>query len=664
MMAANPSPKKKFWAAAIQWLAASTALVYALVQFFPSAPAPAVTIDGSWIQALHVGFENNWQFGRDIVFTYGPWGFLCSGYYPPTFATSMVVWAVLAIVFWWAGWRVACHFSNNMIFSWLWLVSFIGVTGISGGQAFDIRSVGWVLLLLFLHFFVEDGSITARQALLAMALGLLSLVKFTSLIESSIAVCVIAADNIFRQRRFPWSAVLFTGSVLFFWIAAGQNLNLLWPFLLNSRQMTDGYAEAMQLGGSDTQDVTGCICFLLEALVLVALTGSAGWRRHGRFGIFPMIGLGAILFLTFKHGYLRDDVLHETTASLALLVASLGCLTITWPLLKQKKDWSGSANLLLFTGILFLSSLMFNGWFPEDGLLAQYVRTFSIHNILAPAKSLADTEHLREIYGQNLAVIRKQFQIPPIEGDVDIYPWNQMALFAQGLQYHPRPIIQSYSAYTPELAELNAAYLRSYRAASNILFGIDPLNGHFPSLEDGLSWPELLTRYDIKNTNGTFLLLKHVDSPREYHLTPLIETTVNFGETIRLPDVTNAPLWAEMEINKSVFGNIVSVFYKPTILRMMVSMRGGQNLYFRLVPGMARGGFLLSPVIGDKSSFISLASTDGWRNLSGLEVTTITISAATKSGATLCYQSRIKLRLYRLDYPRQNINQTNSISIK
>jgi hypothetical protein len=119
-----------------------------------------------------------------------------------------------------------------------------------------------------------------------------------------------------------------------------------------------------------------------------------------------------------------------------------------------------------------------------------------------------------------------------------------------------------------------------------------------------------------------------------------------------------------MEINKSVFGNIVSVFYKPTILRMMVSMRGGQNLYFRLVPGMARGGFILSPVIGDKSSFISLASTDGWRNLSGLEVTTITISAATKSGATLCYQSRIKLRLYRLDYPRQNINQTNSISIK
>jgi hypothetical protein len=646
MMFMDAPAKKIFPAMAVRWLAAGSALIYALAQFFPDPAAPAPTIDGSWTQVLHVGFEQRWQFGRDIVFTYGPWGFLCGGYYPPTFVISVAVWAVLAFVFWWAGWKVAGHFSGNKFLSWLWLAGFTGVAGISGGQCFDIRCIAWVLLLLFLHFFVEDRPITARQGLLAIALGLLSLVKFTSLIEAAIVVGVITADMVLRRRRFPWVAVLFAASILFFWIAAGQQLNLLWPFLLNSRQMTGGYAEAMQLGGTEVSDV---ICFLFAAAMLVVLTTYAAWRRHGRFGIFPAAGLGAILFLTFKHGYVRCDSIHETTAGLSLLVAALTCVAVIWPVLELKKRWLRPASLLLVAGILFFSSFTFNGWFPQDGLLAQFVRTFSMANLLAPAKSLADMGSLRKTYDQNLEAIRKQFPIPAIEGDADIYPWNQTALFAHGLKYRPRPIIQSYSAYTPELAELNAMWLRSDPAASNILFGIDPLNNHFPSLDDGLSWPELLARYNIADTNGTFLLLKRRDTPREFHLAPLNETTIHFGENILLPATTNTVLWAEMEINKSALGNLIATFYRPPILRLMVSLRDGRQLYFRLVPGMARGGFLLSPLIGDKAAFVSLASADGRRDLSGLEITSMTISAATKSGSTICYQSPVKLRLYRLE---------------
>jgi hypothetical protein len=676
MTAKDSSSKKRFWATAVRWLAASSALIYALVQFFPGTPVSAPTIDGSWMQTMHVAFEQHWQFGRDIVFTFGPWGFLYGGYYPPTFVTSIIVWAMLAIVFWWAGWRVACHFSGNKLFSWLWLAGFIGLSGliqdfqrdpsgvwVSGfigtagvpiGQCFEIRSVAWVLLLLLLHFFVEDRPITVRQALLAVALGLLSLVKCTTLMEATVVIGVIAADNVFRQRRFPWIATLFAASILFFWIAAGQHLSLLWSFLLNSRQMTDGFTEAMQYGVAETLFV---ICFLSVVTMLVALTGYVAWRRHRRFGMFPVAGMGAVLFLTFKHGYVRSDSIHETTAALSLLVAALACLAVMWPVLQREKKWSRQATLLLVAGILFVSSFSFTSWFPNNGLLAQFVHTFSVRSILAPVKSLADTGRLQRTYDQNLATIRKQFPLQPIEGDADIYPWNQMALFAGGLSYHPRPVFQSYSAYTPELAELNAAHLRSDHAAGNILFEIDPLNGRYPSLDDGLSWPELLTRYDIADTNGTFLLLKRAAAPREYHLTPVEEKTIHFGETFTLPATTNATLWAEMEINKSMLGTVAEALYKPALLRLMVSLRDGRQIYFRLVPGEARGGFILSPLISDKKSFVSLASTDGWSNLSGLEVTAITISAATKSGSTLCYQSPVKLRLYRLDYPRQELNK-------
>ena len=60
-------------------------------------------------------------------------------------------------------------------------------------------------------------------------------------------------------------------------------------------------------------------------------------------------------------------------------------------------------------------------------------------------------------------------------------------------------MIQSYAAFTPELADLNAAYLRSSHAPDNVFFECAPIDDHYPSLDDGLSWPVLLTRYDIRD---------------------------------------------------------------------------------------------------------------------------------------------------------------------
>lgn len=94
--------------------------------------------------------------------------------------------------------------------------------------------------------------------------------------------------------------------------------------------------------------------------------------------------------------------------------------------------------------------------------------------------------------------LRQQAPLPRVAGAVDLYSMGQDYLFASGLSYCPRPIIQSYSACTPELARLNTAWLRSGQAAPNLFFAIQSVDERIPSRVDGLSWPELLTLYDIK----------------------------------------------------------------------------------------------------------------------------------------------------------------------
>ena len=114
--------------------------------------------------------------------------------------------------------------------------------------------------------------------------------------------------------------------------------------------------------------------------------------------------------------------------------------------------------------------------------------------------------------------------------------------------------------------------------------------------------------------------------------------------------VTNAgPLWAELEINQTFGGAVFTALYKPPALELAVSLQDGRQFAFRVVPGMVQKGFLLSPLIRDKASFVLLDSPEGWRSLTGLQIKSMVIYAATPSGLTPCYRSALRLRLYRLE---------------
>ena len=644
--------KKIRWMAVIRGLAVAGMFLYVFSRFVPCRSIddyPFIDdIDNAWTQALHVAFSQHWQFGRDIVFTYGPWGFLARGYYPPTYPAAVIAWTILSLVFLWAGWRLACHLSGNRLLSWLWLIVFTGAASIPVGNDFDGRLAAWVVLLLFLHFFVEEGAFTPTQAVLVVSLGWLSLVKFTGLMESVLVVALIAADNVFRHRRFPWIVPLWAASLLFFWVMAGQHLSSFGPYLGNSWQIASGYTEAMmRTGRMETRDVCG---FLLLAVLLCMMTGGVAWARLRFWGALPLAGLGGILFIVFKQGYVRHDR-HVVAAVMSLLLVSLACLALVGPAKGRKM---GQA-LLLLAGSVLMASLVFRYRFPDNDLWTQWAGTFKPGNLMGPVTGVF-TGRLRNDYEKDLAKIREKYLVPPMQGGADLYSSFQTILFAHGLRYQPRPVIQSYSAYTPELARLNATHLQTDRAAGNLLFAIEPIDGRFPALDDGLSWPELLTRYDLRSASdalGKYLFLSRSAVPREYHLSPLQDALARWGEPVTPPSATNGPIWVEIEIKKSLIGTVVSMLYKPPVLLLTVSQRDHGQQDFRLVPAMARGGFLLSPVIGDSRAFAALASVDGQRGLAGREVMSMTLSADTRSHSTICYQSPMAVRFYRLDFPRQ-----------
>ena len=594
-----------------------------------------------------MGFATHRQFGTDIVFTYGPWGFLGCGYYPPTYLISVMAWVSLSLVFLYAGWRLACHFSGNRLVAGLWLVGFTAAVSIPAKDDFSIIPVAWIMLLLCQHFFMEEPTLTPTQILLAASMGWLSLVKFTNLMECAIVIAVIAADYVFRQRRFPWIVAVWVASLLFFWVAAGQHLDSLEPFLLNSCRITAGYTEAMMLSGET--ETRAAVCYLLLAALLCVLFGRLAWLRRRYFAVLPTTALGMILFIVFKMGYVRNSWEHEATSAMVLVLVSLMCLAVVR---QGQKRLLGAVMCLLVFAMLFASST-FNYWLPGNGLGRQFVQSFRLTSLFAPVAASV-TGSLRNEYESSLASERKDFLLSSIKGSADLYSYNQIFLFAHGLSYQPRPVIQSYSAYTPELAEMNAAHLRTAQAADNILFAIQPLDGRFPTLDDGLSWPELMTRYDLKgvaDAEAKFLLLSRAVAPRTFHLIPLQKVTARMGELIAVPTMIKDPVWVEIVIKKTLAGKLASTFYKPPVLMLEVTLKDDTKHGYRLVPGMAASGFLLSPIIADNASFAALATT-GWRqDLASSEVKWLAVSVNTQFGSTAYYQSPIAMRFYCLHCP-------------
>jgi hypothetical protein len=177
-------------------------------------------------------------------------------------------------------------------------------------------------------------------------------------------------------------------------------------------------------------------------------------------------------------------------------------------------------------------------------------------------------------------------------------------------------------------------------------------------LDDGLSWPELLTRYEVESVlppgrDIQFLLLKRSTQPRRYELTPICQTTIAFGSPLQLPGLEEGPIWAEVVVRPTIAGRMLTAAYKPPLIWMETVSPDGQKAKYRLAPDVAKSGFLLSPIVRDSVWFRWLATTPwhdpAWQHLlAGKGVQSIQFLVPDEPW---CYDRQISVRLFRLVFP-------------
>jgi hypothetical protein len=607
---------------------------YVVLVFVPWVPRSwQPPCNNSWALVLHDAFLKHEVFGTDVVFTFGPYGFLYFGAVPQTYALTLSGWILIGVGYAIAVWKTL---ELSALPPWARLLGALLVTAVTASvdvvdaQVFSFAafaSAAWIL--------VRPKDIPSN-VLVGAALALASLVKFSWLIAIAPCVAVMTVFGLMRERRSALVGVAYAVGGTLLWLATGQSMDSVGTYISSSLEVTSGYAGAMQLG--HPWGMTNVWAYVSLAVFLVGFPAFALFRRDSLEAIAFSGTMAFLLLIAFKGGFVRHD--HHEVVSMALLVS---IATLLFYVVRQRMVASVAVAAAL---VLFGFCVGLHEKNPSfESRLGKTVRFRGVADFFVfMSGKVNPTRH----YADDMEPIARNQPFEMLSGTVDLYPWGGIdVMYANKLEVKHRPVFESYTAYTSQLARINRDFLRTASAPDQLLFAIRSLDQRFPAMDDGLSWPEILTRYDILNEQHGYLLMQRRENPREYRMTAIGETRLQPDTLVALPEAD--ALWAELDLPLTSKGRLLKQLYKPKILILVIQLADGNTHTFRLIPDVASAGFLISPVIPNNAAFAVFQNQAGDSRLSQLRPRAIAISG--EAGFAGHYDfGKSKLRFFRMEF--------------
>jgi hypothetical protein len=601
-----------------------------------SFPAVATTrnLDTSWATALAEIFKHGMKAGTEIVFTYGP--LALGSFHPDTFwfsyAFEVTLSALIAVV--------CARFAAMMPSLPSRIIALVAL--LIATTTPETRYFAFAVILGVLQVKSHDWS-PLRLAWTMGCLALVGLLKFTFLaLGVGLTLLVPLAAEKPRWRPVLLAPALFAGWFALFWLLAAQPLQNIPSYLVRSLEIASGYSEAMSMPGNGLHNNLALQLHVLFVLSLLSRPDIVKLRQ-GRIGV-AIVALG--LFMAWKQGFVRQDYWHFISyfgfvvlcpvALLALAPIPPGPLApLSWAIFGVTAISAYGAYLHVAVG----------GPRHGDMLAATLARLGSSHSCLLGPLDCETGQ------SSTYRAAREAWQLPRIReavgsASIDLVSHDQLALFANELNWRPRPIFQSYSAYTEELAKLNGDFLRGPRAPEFIMANWGTIDGRFLQHDDGQVVLEVLRRYrPVLEENGFLLLKKRPTIDRGTSDGAIVfRINARFGQSIHLPEEQDGLYTLQIHFRYSLMGRIRRIAFRSPPLWFHASVSNGEQKKYRIIPSLARSEFLISPLMEWNGDLISIYDRKPARRLVSLRFLN------TKAGEDV-YHPEFEIILRRYPFP-------------
>jgi len=540
-------------------------LVLAAVLSLPAQfmVSPGMGLDPSWKMALQLASINKMVFGRDFIFTYGPLGDLLI--HAATFKAAQLGYDLFVLLSLVGLYRVVLP-DRPRVVDGLLLLALALVT--------KTCLLAWPATVLFnlLGFWLWRTAGTGNFWPAGLALGTAFLLFFGKVNYGLVVVVFVPAYGLglawLEPRKRAVGISLLAGLPLV--IAAGclglgvngrEYLRAAWELIA-------GYNEAMFMQVASGQGLA--LGFVL-AIVAVAYAGRS--RTDGKFQVLLLPVLLLATYLLCKNAFVRADAAHAGSFFFGLPLL-LAAWVVCWPGARPVR-------------ILLLASLVYP--------LAEYPRynDCGVQSIL-PGRYISevvsspwhlDADFLRDRLNESCPEARLPREAAAAIGQatVDVMPWDVSLVIRNGLNYHPRPIPQSYCAYTPWLDHCNASFLAGTNAPEYLLYvcaKTRTIDFRPAAWDEAMTKRALLENYRLEadfnvlpptglgqTGPSTVFVLQH--SPRCCRLLPVATNTVDLAlnQPLRIPATTNLVVLT-LAAQRSWFGTLKSTLWKPSELEV------------------------------------------------------------------------------------------------
>jgi len=611
------------------------ALIYFTLLIGPwqfSMPKPGG--DWSYHAVIAHALVSGWEWGRDVILTYGPLGILYSRLFVEgTLLATAVFWIVVCLV-------LAINFLDlvkSVPLSWA-AVLFVGF-------AVPFKPVFFIIPLLAAigTFRVPRPVATWKILLLVLLAGPAAMIKLPFGILSLAIFLVLDTDRVLR-KTVPLYVPAFLASMFAAYLYAGQDPLYFLEFLSRSAGAVSGYSEAMQFWGSFLE----LGCFLITCFVFGILFWYCEFRRLAkprsavRTVLFAAC-LGLFLFMIFKQSFVRQDV-HTITGWDALSAGVAAYIASVWHRLDTTKPAFASVVVIIFASAY---SLVGQSYWGQLSLWQKFFGT-PLQQLASAAILVADPQtwlaHNRINREGSLAALKNGTPLSALDGSVDSIPSIQSAILAHGLDYRPRPNVQEYTSYTKSLINADRQSVLGNRAPRYIIHGTGSIDARYPSLANGPMWPELLRLYEPLRMEGRYLLLRRRTTELASLLSAPVQAVARFGQGIAVP--VSGAIYATIQSRQTLFGKIAQFLFKPGEMFLTVTLADHTNWRFRLVPEIARQGFVLSPLVKDNRVLAALSA--GRPELFD-RFNVVGFRVDLDAMATLAYEPNFEVQLRRLE---------------
>lgn len=560
-------------------------------------------LDSSWVRAINLAVKNHLVFGRDIVFTYGPLGFLS------TRNTQYVSdWVMLAADLF----SFLCYFYlfRRLLQSqlkWFWLAA-IALLYFKGTE---YACQTFCFFILFSVLAIKNNFQYKIELLVCcIAAVLVFFVKINYGIVALPLLALLIAYALYLRSIYESIGMLVFSGIFFLVLALTFHINL-GGYIKNNILLIAGYNESMQL------EIDPFSPPYLSALLYTTLVGTLAItyflvprRQLTLEKLISIAFLSIMFYLVYKNGFTRNDGHNDgffgfMPLFLLLSISSVGLAS-----------YRGSLAIVVAAIIISDTNLKLP---RADG------RGFILNNIIGDSTSYYHTffEKQKDIMKLGSMKLPKSTLETVGSSSIDIMPIDVTLIHVNGLNYKPRPIPQSYSAYSRPLDSINAAHFCKPGKPDFVLLWIWSIDNRMVSWDESMAKAALRLNYEyagfsslagdttLSNGHGNYLLLKaSKNAERKPIFKEISSAKIRFDDTLKIDFPRDQAIYAALDINYNLEGKIKNIIYNPTLMYADLFFDGGRNITHRMIRPIAAGPILINKAICMNSEFVTFMKGD------------------------------------------------------